>query len=158
MRYIPTFRRPVLGSCVKTIGNVMNGPPSCGQQVNTGKCDKSTSSPKYFSSLHGPSLTVTTARLCNVGNIFIPSCILPSNLGGGTVWISSAIRAAISCGLPRKASSMRSCEPYKPIATGTSGVSCTFSNSKAGPAFLIPRSATSAISKLAERGTEFFWS
>jgi hypothetical protein len=36
MRYIPTFRTPVSGSRVTTHGNVTNGPPSAGQQVNTG--------------------------------------------------------------------------------------------------------------------------
>ena len=33
MRYMPTLREPVFGSCVITAGSVMNGPASPGQQV-----------------------------------------------------------------------------------------------------------------------------
>ena len=44
-RYIPTLRMPRLGSFEMTIGSVMYGPPSSGQQVIIGSFDRSTSSP-----------------------------------------------------------------------------------------------------------------
>jgi len=42
MRYIPTFFSPVSGFFVKTSGNVMKRPPSCGQHFRIGKSKRLT--------------------------------------------------------------------------------------------------------------------
>ena len=42
---MPTLRFPVSGWWVNTTGRVIKGPPSSGQQVNTGTWPRSASSP-----------------------------------------------------------------------------------------------------------------
>src|SRR6185437_14447573 len=52
-RYMPTLRMPRTGSREMTIGSVMYGPPSSGQQVMIGSFRKSTSSPRRITAWHG---------------------------------------------------------------------------------------------------------
>ena len=58
MRYIPTFLFPVSGFLVKTRGNVMNRPPSCGQHFRMGKSKRLTSLPFWMTSLQAPDFTL----------------------------------------------------------------------------------------------------
>ena len=57
IRYMPTLRLPVFGSCVITAGRVMNGAASSGQQVWIGSRSRFTSSPVSTTSWHGPLRT-----------------------------------------------------------------------------------------------------
>ncbi len=58
IRYMPTLRPPVCGSCVMTAGSVMNGAGSPGQQRWIGRRPRSTSSPRSTISWHAPLPTV----------------------------------------------------------------------------------------------------
>ena len=53
MRYMPTLRVPVFGSCVMTAGSVMNGAGSPGQQCWIGRRSRFTSSPCKHDLLRG---------------------------------------------------------------------------------------------------------
>ena len=58
IRYIPTLRPPVRGSCVITAGSVMNGAGSPGQQRWIGRRPRLTSSPRSTISWQAPLPTV----------------------------------------------------------------------------------------------------
>ena len=63
IRYMPTLRVPVCGSCVITAGSVMNGAGSPGQQRWIGSRSRSTSSPVSTTSWAGPLRTVFGPRV-----------------------------------------------------------------------------------------------
>ena len=58
MRYMPTLRVPVRGSCVITAGSVMNGAASSGQHFWIGSRSSDASSPSSTTSWHGALRTV----------------------------------------------------------------------------------------------------
>src|SRR6185295_17780353 len=72
IRYIPTFREPLLGSFVWIMGKVTKGPPSLGQQVMTGRVPISGFS--SITSWHSPlplfTFGIQLANCPNLGSSF----------------------------------------------------------------------------------------
>src|SRR6266540_1849745 len=149
MRYIPTLRTPVRGWRVMTRPKVMNGPPSSGQQVRTGRSRRDGRS--TTTSWHAPRSTIFGAAAAT-------SRRSPSSLSlsiqplGGASFISFRTRSpSWSRDETPSAQLIRSALPKAFIRTG---IRCrlTFSNNSAGPPHLTMRSASSVISSSALTG------
>src|SRR5215218_2775616 len=139
MRYMPTFRSPVSGSCVTTQGKVMNRPPSSGQHFKMGRSAsvggvgdvpffqspadgqflaEAGASNLWITSLHGPLLTI-------FGFAWRKSIAWPSSLRvsrsdvGGLAFIRApnSAAAASTFSAPRL-NAIRLWEPSVLMATG----------------------------------------
>ena len=145
MRYMPQLRLPVSGFLENTIGSVMKGPPSSGQQCRTGS-SRSEKLSLRITSLQSPSFTILGKKAptsASFGSIFS----FPIKPSGMRICRYSEMRAATSSTeSTSKASCMRFMLAKALINTGIS-LPLGFSNSKAGPAPFTERSANSVISR-----------
>ena len=143
---MPQLRLPVSGFLVNTIGSVMYGPPSSGQQCSTGISFKFTAAPLRMTSLQGPPETILGKKApisASFGSIFN----LPSSPSGMRICKYSVIRSAVSWKLSTSsAMAMRFSLAYPLMRIGTLEP-LGFSNSNAGPPLLTERSANSVISR-----------
>ena len=159
-RYIPTLRMPRTGSREITIGSVMYGPPSPGQQVRIGKRRRSTSSPRVTISCDGaPGPRTRGGNLATSSNRG-RSASLATSPSGTLSSINSVIRPPIaSRSSAPNAIAMRRIEPNRLMATGyrdrvpSSSRTCSNRTARPPPGCFITRSLIAASSSLADTGS-----
>ena len=118
-RYIPTFRTFVCGSLLMTIGSVMYGPPSSGQQVMIGSFPRSISSPRQTTSWHAGVPPFTRGGNFAISSSRGSSANLPSSPSGTLRSSSCVMRAPCSSrSATPSESAIRFIEPKRLIATG----------------------------------------
>src|SRR3954453_15518484 len=146
MRYMPTLRVPIFGSFVITAGSVMKGPASPGQQVCTGRRERSTSSPVSTTSCEAPRFTTLGRESAIDFSVFRPRTFSASPCGGcisSTLSSFSPMSSSRSTPKPRH---MRRSVPNWLMSSG-----CLepfgFSKSNAGPPDLTVRSTISVTSR-----------
>src|SRR5437667_3738077 len=160
---MPRFCRDLSGPRVTVKPQVMSGATSPGQQVCTGKRDRSTSEPSHTISWHGAearSLGAICITCMNTGRVFCHASFNPFG-GSGSLRnarslptsrsastdsspIASATRSGVPNRLPSTGMRGRPSAPSKPFG---------LSNSNAGPAALSTRSQISVISRRGSTST-----
>jgi hypothetical protein len=146
MRYMPTLRLPVRGSCVITAGSVMNGAGSPGQQRWIGSRPRSTSSPVSTTSWTGPERTVF-GRESAIDFSFCRPRTLSIRPDGGCISSTSPTRAPSSSSRSTpNASAIRRSVPNWLISSGCREPFGLVKRS-AGPPALTTRSTISVTSR-----------
>ena len=146
MRYMPTLRVPLRGSCVITAGSVMNGAGSPGQQRCTGSNERSMSSPSSTISCTGPRRTVCGRESATDLSFCSPRTLSISPDGGCISRMSPTLRATSSSRSTPNARHMRRSVPNWLISSGCSAP-LGLSNRSAGPPAFTVRSTISVISR-----------
>ena len=146
IRYMPTLRLPVRGSCVITAGSVMKGAGSPGQQCWIGSRSRSTSSPSSTTSWHGPLRTDFGRESAIDFSVFRPRTLAASPCGGCISSMSPSLAATSSSRSTPKPMHMRRSVPNWLISSGWRAP-LTLSNRSAGPPALTVRSTISVISR-----------
>jgi hypothetical protein len=146
IRYMPTFRVRVFGSCVITAGRVMNGAGSPGQQRWIGSKSRSTSSPVRTTSWTGPERTVF-GRESAIDFSFLRPLTFSASPCGGCISSTSPSLAATESRLgASKARHMRRSVPNWLIRSGC-GDPLGLVKRSAGPPTLTVRSTISVTSR-----------
>ena len=153
---MPRFWRSFSGPRVITSGHVTKGPASPGQQVCTGRKDRSTSCSLITTSWQGADLRTVGAMFSTCFQVGRFSQRSRQPLGG-----VGSFRNAISLPTSRSpctsccpiANAMRRVLPNRLPSNGTLEP-IGFSNSRAGPPARSVRSQISVISRLGSTGTE----
>ena len=146
IRYMPTLRVPVFGSCVITAGSVMNGAGSTGQQRWIGSRSRSTSSPVSTTSWTGPERTVFGRESAIDFSFFRPLTFSARPCGGCISSTSPSFAATASRLGASNARHMRRSVPNWLIRSGCRDP-FGLVKSSAGPPALTVRSAISVISR-----------
>src|SRR3954452_14419149 len=146
IRYMPTLRPPLWGSCVITAGRVMNGAGSPGQQRWIGRRPRSTSSPRRTISWQTPLPTVFGRESAMDLSFCRPRTFSISPLGG-CISSTSATRCATSSSFSTpRARHIRRSVPNWLIRSGCSAPRGRSKSSAAPPALTV-RSTISVISR-----------
>ncbi len=153
MRYMPTLRDPVFGSFVITAGSVMNGPASPGQQVWTGRRERSTSSPVSTTSCEAPRRTTFGRESAIDFSVFRPRTFSASPCGGCSSRMSSSLAAMSSSRSTPKPMHMRRSVPNWLIRSAWREP-FGFSKRSAGPPDLTVRSTISVTSRYGSTSAE----
>src|SRR3954454_7114709 len=153
IRYMPTLRPPLWGSCVITAGRVINGAGSPGQQRWIGRRPRSTSSPRRTISWQTPLPTVFGRESAMDLSFCKPRTFSISPLGG-CISSTSATRCATSSSFSTpRARHIRRSVPNWLIRSGCFALFGR-SKSSAGPPALTVRSTISVISRSGSTSAE----